>query len=78
MSRTIVQISELHVRATGLTREQARRLGEVVAERLAQSPLARQGSRKIPALNVCVKPAAAKSVERTADDVVDGIRRSLG
>jgi hypothetical protein len=77
MKSTTVHINELRLRASGLTPEQARHFGKVVAERLAQSPLAMHRSRKIPALNVCVKPAAGKSLERAADDIVDGIRRRL-
>ena len=73
-----VRIDELRLSASGLTREQARRLGEIVAGRLAKLPLAgdRQ-SRKIPSLNVRVHSSAGSSVERMADAIVASIRRNL-
>jgi len=75
---TTVHINELRVRASGLTPEQARRLGEVVAERLANPPLVgNQQSRKIPSLNIRVHSSAGSSVERMCDEIATSIRRSL-
>ena len=40
MKRASVQISEMRLRAEGLTPQQARSLGEMVAKRLAELPVA--------------------------------------
>jgi hypothetical protein len=63
--------------ASGLTREQAQRLAEIVAQRLAKLPLVTNESRKIPSLNMRVHSSAGRSIERTADEIAFGIRRSL-
>lgn len=69
MSR--VEIRELRIRATGLSREQARRLGESVARRLAETGLGSEQSRTIPSLDVTVRGAAG------ADEIAAQIRRKL-
>ena len=73
-----VHIDNLRVRAQGLTPEQARRLGEIVAERLADVRLVDQRSRKILATNVHVRSANSSSVESMANEIVASIRRKLG
>ena len=78
MSAATVQIDELRVRASGLTREQARHLGEAVAKRLVELPLGTEQSRNIPTVTLRVRSNAAGSIERTADEIAVGIRRSLG
>jgi hypothetical protein len=77
MSSATVQINELRLRASGLTPEQARHLGETVAKRLAEVPLAAHPSRKIPAVNIRVRSSGTSSVERITHEIVAGIRRSL-
>lgn len=77
MKSTSVHIKELRVRASGLTQEQARRLGELVAQRLSETPLSADRSRRIPSASVQVCSSGRNSLERVADDIVVGIRRSL-
>lgn len=73
-----VRIDELRLRASGLTREQGKRLGEIVAERLAKQTLVGdQQSRIIPSLNVRVQSNAGSSVERMAFEIAGSIRRSF-
>lgn len=78
MSAATIQINELRVRASGLTPEQARRLGESVAKRLAELPLAANQSRKIPAVTLRVRSSTTTSIERMADEIAVGIRCRLG
>lgn len=78
MSAATVQINELRVRASGLTPEQARSLGETVAKRLAEAPLATNQSRTIPRVSLRVRSSTTSSIERMADEIAVGIRRSLG
>ncbi|HEY3028347.1 MAG TPA: hypothetical protein VGJ55_19525 [Pyrinomonadaceae bacterium] len=78
MKRTAVEISELHLRVPNLAPPQARRLGEMVAQRLAGLSLAQDGSRKIDALAVRVRTDGRSSMERVADEIATGVRRRLG
>jgi len=78
MKSATVHINELQVRVSGLTPEQARRLGETVAKRLAELPFATGQSRKIPAVNVRVQSSGTNSIERMTEEIALGIRRSLG
>jgi hypothetical protein len=78
MKRPTVEISELHLRVPNLAPPQARRLGEMVAQRLSEMPLARAGSRKIDDLAVRVRTDGRSSMERVADQIATGVRRSLG
>jgi len=78
MKRGTVQIGELRIRATGLTPEDARRLGESVAQRLVASPLVSHGQRKISELTVRTRSNGTNSVDRMAEEIAAGIRRSLG
>jgi hypothetical protein len=70
-----IQIKEMRLQVPGLTREQGRQLGEVVAQRLSHLNVER--SINLPALNLRVAPGATISVERMADEIVAGIRRHL-
>jgi hypothetical protein len=78
MKRGTVQIGELRIRATGLTPEDARRLGETVAQRLAASPLVSHAQRRIPELTVRTRSNGTNSVDRMAEQIVAGIRHRLG
>ena len=75
---SFVQINELRLRASGLTREQARLLGETVAKRLAEFSLAGTQSRRIPALTVRVGTMATSSVDVLATEIARRIRHNLG
>lgn len=78
MNSTMVHINELRVRASALTAEQARHLGEIVAERVAELPLAGgPQSRKIPSLTMRVHSSNGSLIEQLANEIVAGIRRSL-
>ncbi len=68
MSR--VRIDNLRIRAAGLSREQARRLGEAVAKRLSET-LTTARSQTIPALDVKVRGTA------NADEIAAQIGRKL-
>ena len=72
-----VQINEMRVRASGLKPEQARRLGEMVASRLADARLGNQSSQRIPSAYVPVGSSTGNSVEALADQIVAGLRNKL-
>lgn len=78
MRRAKVQINEMRLRVPGLTREQAQRLGKIVAERLAKYPMAGyQQTRVIPALTIRSYSNARSAVERTASDIAENIIRGI-
>jgi hypothetical protein len=74
---TSIRIDDLRLRVPGLSREQAQRLGETVAARLADLHLEEASRGRIPALTVRVRHGSAASVERLADDIIAQLRRSL-
>jgi hypothetical protein len=77
MKSTTVHIDELRLRASGLTPEQGRRLGEIVAQRLSGLQLVGNQSRQIPSVHLRLRPSDGGSLERMADHIVAGIRRTL-
>jgi hypothetical protein len=77
MSSAKVQINELRLRAPGLTPDHARYLGELVAQRLSNTPLVAEQSRQIPSQNVQLRANKGAPIDRMADEIVAGIRRSL-
>lgn len=78
MSTAKVQINEMRLRVPGLRREQAQRLGEIVAERLARHTLAGdQQGRVIPSLNIRLHSNAGSSVEQMASEIAGSIGRSI-
>jgi len=77
MKRAAVQIGEMRLRVPGLAPPQARRLGEMVAKRLAELPLAKDGSRKIAGLNISVRADGSASMERLADEIASRVRKRL-
>jgi hypothetical protein len=77
MSRGSLHINELRLRATGLSREQARPLGEMVAQRLAKLPLRLRRNRRIASVNMRVNFVAAQSVEGLADQIVRRIQQGV-
>jgi hypothetical protein len=77
MKSATVHINELRVRVTGLTPEQAQRLGELVAQQLSELSVRVDRSQRIPSASVQVRSSGSSSLEQTADGIVAGIRRSL-
>ena len=77
MSRTKLQINQLRLRVGGLTREQGRRLGEIVAKQLAETVLVKAPRRKISALTIRAGSTASSSVEGLAHEIACKVRDSL-
>jgi len=79
MNDRMINITELRLRATGLSREDGQRLGTAVAHRLAALSMQTGRVREISNLSIQVRaPAGAPaSIGRLADIVVDQIRRQL-
>jgi hypothetical protein len=71
-----VRIQEFRIRATGLTREQGRRLGELVAKQLNESARKSTGSRNINEISIQFR-SDGHSIDRLATDVTRQIRRKL-
>jgi hypothetical protein len=67
-----VHIDDLRLRVPGLSATDARRLGERVAQRLAENPGGLSGT--IPSVGVRVPSRGAESVEQLAERIVAGIR----
>lgn len=80
MNNRTIDIGELHLRATGLSREDGQRLGTAVAHRLAALATKSGPARGIQRMSVQVRPptGASASVDRLADAIVAHIRRKLG
>ncbi len=72
-----VRIDKLHLRVPGLTPDQARRLGTLVAQRLAASPPVSKGSRVISAISVRLRTRGTGTPDQIADDIVGHVRRKL-
>ena len=78
MSQTKVQINELRLRVPGLTRTEARRLGELVAKHLSDLSLAPHQSRRIPEMSIRLRPEEGDSPEPLARAMAAKIRSSIG
>ena len=78
MKSTKIQVNEMRVRVRGLSREAARSLGEIVAQRLAEARFAVKSSQNIPSVNVRLTSAGNNSIEATANEIVERLRRQLG
>ena len=78
MSSKKVQIDELRLRTSGLTREQARSLGENVARQLAENIPSSRRSRKLPGISIRINQGANHSQDGLAETIADQIRRRLG
>jgi hypothetical protein len=71
-----VHIRELSLRASGLTRAEGRRLGELVAQRLAE--LTRRTTQSKTISEVSIKfDSTTRSVDRLASEVATRIGRKL-
>ena len=80
MNHRTIEIGELQLRATGLSRADGQRLGTAVAYRLSALAMQPGPAREIPRLSLQIRPSsgASTSVDRLADAIVDHIRRKLG
>lgn len=73
-----VQINEMRLRVPWSQRHQARRLGQAVAARLAESPVSSgPQSRTVPSLNTVVRSRSHDSVEQMANEIARSIRSRL-
>jgi hypothetical protein len=72
-----VEIKELLIRASGLTRAEARRLGESVARELLETPLTFNAPRAIRELAIQVKTGSRVPVDQLARTIAGQIRNSL-
>lgn len=77
MSVPKVQIGAMRLRVAGVTREQARRLGERVARGIADLP-PHANSGEIPELAVRVRAGDTSSLEQLARAIVEAIGRKAG
>src|SRR5262245_18299442 len=64
-----IQIKELRLRATGLTRAEGRRLAECVAQQLLDLSLEPRAPKAIPALSLNVKSRGSESVDQIAQAI---------
>ena len=78
MSSRRNQINELRIRATGLTRDEARRLGEAVAKQLSEVPLTGSQSRDIEKLTIRTNQPENRSITGMAGQIVSRIRNQIG
>jgi hypothetical protein len=72
-----VQINDLRIKVPGVKPGQARRLGEMVADRLADSRLAGQTSKSIGSANVRLRSSEHSSIETMANEIVARIRSKI-
>ena len=77
MNSASVQIDQLNLRVPGLTREQGRKLGEAVAQRLAALRLTGQKPRRITSAKVRIRSGSNGSVEVMANEIVASINNKL-
>lgn len=76
MSLRRVHIDELRLRVSGLTRDEARRLGDAVAKHLRRLPVG-NASRSIPNMNIRMQSERTNSIEAVADAIAGNVRRKL-
>ena len=74
MKRSKVEIGEFRLRASGLTKEQGQRLGEMVAQRLANMSANKSGV--IPTIRVGLR-AEGNEISQLADQIVAKVRRGI-
>jgi hypothetical protein len=77
MNTRKTQIDELRIRASGLTREQGRQLGRMVAEQLSEVPLSTSGSQNISEVSLRIRSQGRNSLETLATRIADSIRRKV-
>jgi len=71
-----VHIREFRIRASGLTREQGRRLGELVAKRLSEDSRETNGTKSVNEISIKFR-STTSSIDRLASDVTAHIRRRV-
>lgn len=72
-----VQIKEFRIRVDGLTREEGRRLGHLVAKQLNDATRnTRAGNKSMDEISIRLR-SNSRSVDRLASDVTTQIRRRL-
>ena len=77
MKAKSIHIKELRLRATGLTRAEARRMGECVAERLADLSFTVNRSKTISTMSLNVPSNHGASVERIAQAIAQKVKRRV-
>lgn len=76
MKRRILRIGEMRIQVPGTSATDGRRLGQTVAQRLADSTSSfNSRTGRIRSLTVRVKPQQAKSADQLTDVIVASIRR---
>jgi hypothetical protein len=76
MSRANVQVNEMRLRVPGLTRAEGRWLGELVANRLAESSFGKR-AQQIFVVNIDVSVRAGGPIKRLAEEIARGIVRKV-
>lgn len=71
-----VQIKEFRIRVPGLTREEGRRLGQLVAKQLSDIAGNRQGTKSAAEISIRLG-SNHRSVDRLASEVTAQIRRRV-
>ena len=71
-----VRIKELLIRVPGLTREEGRRLGQLVAKQLSDAVGNPKGTKSVAEISIRLR-SDNKSVDRLASDVTAQIRRKV-
>jgi hypothetical protein len=77
MKAKTIRINELRIRAQGLSLSEGKRLGELVAERLAGVARALGQSRTVTDLTIRIKAPEGNRVNRIATTIESHLRRSL-
>jgi hypothetical protein len=77
MKAKTLQIDQLRLRVNGISGDQARRLGKLVAARLAGPALSTQRTGRLSSLTVSVPASGNISLDRMADLITERVVRSL-
>jgi hypothetical protein len=77
MTSKKLHIKELRIKAPGLTRAEGRRLGQLVADHLAETGLSLNQSRQVSELTLRIKAQNGNNVARIAETIAGQIRRRL-
>ena len=77
MNTRKTQINELRIRASGLTREQGRLLGRMVAQQLSEEPLSTSGPQNISEVSLRIRSEGRNSMETLAARIAQSIRRNV-
>jgi hypothetical protein len=72
-----LEIERLSLKLSGLSPGDGERLAQLVANALAQSPLAGDSNREMPAMNINLQSTAGSNLNRLSEQIVGEIRRQL-